>query len=166
MAEDEFLASLIGMTTSQVTVVIERGPVTLFAESVFDDDPAYRDAEAAKAAGFDAIPAPPTFPMAMPGWGAFKELQPLDVEIGGEMSAIIDKLKERGGLILQGEQSFHYYRPIVVGDVLTGTSTIVDAYAKESKGHVMSFVIDETLWRDASTGEPVCSASFNVIHRL
>ena len=74
-------------------------------------------------------------------------------------------LLAQGGLILHGEQSFSYHRAVQVGDVLKGHGTIVDAYRKESKGKTMTFVVTETLWSDAETGDPVVSARFNVIHR-
>jgi len=164
MADDEFLRSLIGTPTAAATVVIERGPVSFFAQAVLDDDPIYRDSEAAAAAGFDAIPVPPTFPFVMRHWGAFDELQPADQ--GEGLQGVIDQLKARGGLILHGEQSFHHHRPVVVGDVLVGRGSIVDAYAKESGGRTMTFIVDETVWRDQVTGEPVVSTRFNVIHRL
>ena len=70
-----------------------------------------------------------------------------------------------GGLILHGEQEFTYHRPVVVGDVLVGEGTVVDAYRKESKGRTMTFVITETKWVDRETGEPVVTSRFNVLHR-
>jgi hypothetical protein len=42
---------------------------------------------------------------------------------------------------------------------------VVDAYAKESKGRTMTFIVTETVWKDAATGEPVVSSKFNLIHR-
>jgi hypothetical protein len=55
---------------------------------------------------------------------------------------------------------------VVVGDVLRGEGTIVDAYAKESKGKTMTFVVTETVWADSETGEPVVTSRFNIIHRI
>ena len=43
-----------------------------------DTNPVYRNADAARDAGFDHIPAPPTFTFAMQFWGAFTEDQPPD----------------------------------------------------------------------------------------
>ena len=53
--------SVIGKTTGSSKVVVERGPLSIFARSVKDENPIYHDLNAAKAAGFDDIPAPPTF---------------------------------------------------------------------------------------------------------
>ena len=165
MADDAALKALIGTTTQVSTVVVERGPVKFFAESVFDADPVYESDAAAKAAGFDAIPVPPTFPFVIENWGRFSDLQDAGAVEGPGIMAALAPLLANGGLILHGEQSFSYKRPLKVGDVLTGEGTIIDAYAKESKGKTMTFVVTETEWKDATSGEPVVSARFNVIHR-
>ena len=164
MSEDNTLAELIGTTTQVSTIVVERGPVSFFAETVFDDDPVRANAQAAREAGFDDVIASPTFPIAMESWGRLPELQD-GVEYPGMMSALAP-LISKGGLILHGEQSFSYHRPVMVGDVLKGVGTIVDAYAKESKGKTMTFVVTETVWSDAETGEPVVTSRFNIIHRI
>jgi N-terminal half of MaoC dehydratase len=70
-----------------------------------------------------------------------------------------------GGLMLHGEQEFTYHRPIVVGDILTGGGRIADAYQKESRGRIMTFLVTETEWVDERTGEPVVTSRFNLLHR-
>jgi acyl dehydratase len=165
MPEDDALTQLIGTRTSSSSVVVERGPVAGFAVAVCDQNPIYRDPRAASAAGFDEIPAPPTFPFVMETWGRFPELQPEDAPSGGGMARVLGPLMAKGGIILHGEQSFVYHRPVMVGDVLDGEGTVVDAYTKESKRRTMTFVVTETVWRDHTTGEPVVTSQFNVIHR-
>jgi acyl dehydratase len=158
--------SVIGKTTSRSVVAVERGPVTNFARSVKDDSPIYANASAARAAGFTGIPAPPTWSFAMGFWGSQPELQAgVEKVEGNPMFEIIGKLMSKGGLVLHGEQEFTYHRPIVAGDVLVGTGTCVDAYEKESKGKVMTFVVSETVWSNQSTGEAVVTERFNLIHR-
>lgn len=157
--------SVIGKTTSRARIVVERGPVEVFASAVKDENPIYHDPEAAKAAGFDAIPAPPTFPFVAEHWGRFAEIQPEDKPTGNPMFEIIGGLMANGGMILHGEQEFIYHRPVVVGDVLRGEGTCVDAYEKESKGKTMTFVVSETVWSDDHTGDPVVTSRFNLIHR-
>ena len=163
MSDDE-LRKIIGKPVSKSTVVIERGPVANFATSVCDPDPVYRDPRAAQQAGYDAIPVPPTYPFVMQAWGEFPEDQPADKPTGSAMGEVIGPLMAKGGIILHGEQEFTYNRPVFVGDVLTGEGKVVDAYAKESKGKTMTFVVTETVWRDKA-GEPVVTTRFNVIHR-
>lgn len=161
--------SVIGQCTGKWRVVVERGPVSNFAKAVKDNDPIYHDATAAKAAGFENIPAPPTWAFAMNNWGTFAEDQPEDNPAvpGGTspVMKIMGGLMSKGGMILHGEQEFTYYKPLVVGDVLVGEGTVVDLYEKESKGKTMTFLVTENAFKDEKTGEPVVTARMNLIHR-
>jgi acyl dehydratase len=161
--------SVIGQCTGKWKIVIERGPVANFAKAVKDNSPIYQDVGAAEEAGFEAIPAPPTFPFAMNNWGAFEELQPDDNPAvpGGTspVMKIMGGLMKSGGMILHGEQEFTYHRPLAVGDVLVGEGKVVDLYEKESKGRTMTFLVTENEYRDEKTGEPVVTTRMNLIHR-
>jgi len=164
-AQEDVLKGIIGQPTGKAKVVVERGPVTHFADAVLSTSPIYRNPEAAKAAGFAAIPAPPTWPFAMEFAGKFEEIQPADAPTGSPLMTAVGPLMAKGGLILHGEQEFIYHRPVVVGDVLVSEGKITDAYQKESKGKTMTFIVSETNWSDEKTGEPVVTARFNLIHR-
>ena len=59
-------------------VVIERGPVRVFAQALLDPDPAYTAENA---------PVPPTFPFVMPYWGSLGE--------GGAAGLPIENLRLR-----------------------------------------------------------------------
>jgi len=158
--------SLIGTPTGRSKVVIERGPVSNFARAVTDENPVYQNPEAAKAAGFDDIPAPPTYGFAMAHWGTFPEVQPPDETTGrNPIMEIIGGLMKKGGLVLHGEEEFEYHRPLVVGDVLEGEGTVVDIYEKESRGKTMTFVVTENVFKDATGGDPVLTTRMNLIHR-
>jgi acyl dehydratase len=165
MAGEDALKSIIGKSMSKSKVVVERGPVANFAKAVLDDDPVYRDPQAAAEAGFERIPAPPTFPFVMNTWGEFPDIQPTGRPSGNPMGEVIGPLMSKGGLVLHGEQEFEYHRPVFVGDVLVGEGMVVDAYAKESKGRTMTFIVTETVWKDDTSGEPVVTSRFNLIHR-
>jgi len=164
-SHEDVLKGIIGQPTGKSKVVVERGPVQHFADAVLSTSPIYHNPEAARAAGFANIPAPPTWPFAMEFSGKFEEIQPSDAPTGNPLATAVGPLMAKGGLILHGEQEFVYHRPVFVGDVLLGEGTVVDAYTKESKGKTMTFVVTETVWRDDSTGEPVVTSRFNVIHR-
>jgi acyl dehydratase len=163
MADD--LKSIIGKPMSKSKVVIERGPVANFATAVIDSNPLYRDPRAASDAGYSALPVPPTFPFVMQAWGEFPEDQPADKPTGNPLGEVIGPLMAKGGIILHGEQEFIYHRPLAVGDVLLGEGKVTDAYAKESKGKTMTFIVTETVWRDDKSGDPVVTSRFNLIHR-
>lgn len=48
--------------------------------------------------------------------------------------------------------------------MLEGTTTITDVYEKErSNGGKLEFYVTETEWRDASTHEPVVTATFTLV---
>ena len=164
-ASKELLQSIIGKPTSSSKVVVERAPVTFFAEAVLERSEVYRSREAARAAGLADIPAPPTFGIALDTWGKYPEIQPADAPGDSPLFEVLGPLMAKGGLILHGEQEFVYHRPITVGDVLVGEGHVADAYQKESKGRTMTFIVTETNWSDEQSGEPVVTARFNVIHR-
>jgi acyl dehydratase len=158
--------SIVGKPTGAFKVRIERGPVSFFAAALQDDNPVYRDPKAARAAGFDAIPAPPTFSFAMQHMGRWEEEQPEDPTAGqNPMHTVMGELFGKGALILHGEQEFTYHRPIVVGDVLVGEGKILDVYERETDAAVMTFVVVETTWRDEQSKAPVVIETFNLIGR-
>lgn len=156
---------MVGKPMPSARVVLERGPVSNFAVATTDENPVYTNPDVARAAGFDDIPAPPTYAFAWNHFGAFPELQPDDAGAPNPMFEIMAQLRAGGGLILHGEQEFIYHRTPHVGDDLIGEGTLKDVYQKESKGKTMTFIVTETVWKDAATGEPVVTSLFNLIHR-
>ncbi|HXY43250.1 MAG TPA: MaoC family dehydratase N-terminal domain-containing protein [Acidimicrobiales bacterium] len=158
--------SVVGKSTGHTRVVIERGPVAVFADAVKDANPIYRDPAAAAAAGLPAIPVPPTYPFVMGHWGTFPELQPDGGdEAASGMGEILGPLLARGGLLLHGEQEFEYHRPVVVGDVLVGEGRVADVYEKQSATNTLTFVVLETSWYDDVTGELVVTSRTNLLVR-
>jgi acyl dehydratase len=164
-SQEEILKGVIGKPTGTSKVVVERGPVGHFAAAVRSTNPIYHDPRAAEAAGFDAIPAPPTWPFVMEFSGKFTEMQPGDAPSPHPLTTVLGPLLAGGALLLHGEQEFIYHRPVMVGDVLVGEGSIVNAYQKESKGKTMTFVVSEMNWRDEKTGEPVATVRNNLICR-
>ncbi len=158
---------VVGKPTGAATVHIERGPVSAFARALTDKNPIYHNLEAARAAGFDNIPAPPTFTFAAPFWGTYPEDQPEDPTggKGSPMRELMGGLMAKGGIVLHGEQEFIYHKPVQAGETLHQEGKITDLYTKESNGVTMTFLITETVYKD-DAGEPVVTERFNLIHRL
>jgi acyl dehydratase len=158
---------VVGRPTGAAKVLVERGPIAKFAEAVHNDSPVYQRRDAARAAGFDDLPAPPTFAFSsLQHWGKFPEDQPPD-PTGGKspLMEIIGSLMAKGGMVLHGEQEFTYHQPIVAGDELTCEGQVVDLYSKESStGRTMTFLVTEDVYRNAA-GEPVLTSRMNLIHR-
>ncbi|MGO9559282.1 MAG: MaoC family dehydratase N-terminal domain-containing protein [Acidimicrobiales bacterium] len=160
--------SVIGKSTGRRRVVVERGPVAVFADAVKDADPVYRDAAIAAAAGHTALPVPPTFPFVMAHWGAFDDIQPTGDEASagmGAMGQVLGPLLAKGGLLLHGEQEFEYSSPVRVGDVLIGEGRITDVYEKVSGNATMTFVVTEMTWKHDKTGETAVIARSNTLVR-
>jgi N-terminal half of MaoC dehydratase len=163
--QEEALKGVIGKPTGTSKVVVERGPVQHFASAVRSTSPIYHDPQAARDAGFEAIPTPPTWPFVMEFSGKFGEMQSGEAPSPHPLSTVLGPLLAAGGLLLHGEQEFIYHRPVLVGDVLVGEGSIVDAYQKESKGKTMTFLVSEMNWKDDVTGEPVVTVRNNLIVR-
>ena len=158
--------SIVGRSTGRSRVVIERGPVAVFADAVKDSSPVYRDPRVAQEAGYDALPVPPTYPFVMGHFGTFPEMQPeQEAGAGGGGGSVLGPLLAKGGLLLHGEQEFEYHRPVRVGDVLSGEGRVADVYEKQSGTGTLTFVVMETVWSDDSTGEPVVTTRTNLIVR-
>lgn len=140
--------------TSVVTVedfAVEAGKVEEFARAVKDDNPAHRDAEAAAAQGFDRIPAPLTFER-VSSFPRYSVAEGMGIDIGF-----------REEYAIHGEQSYEIERPMQVGDVLTGETTLTDVYQRDGgRGGTMTFAELETEYTDQD-GETVMVARATAI---
>jgi len=91
--------------------LVGREKIREFARAVFATSPINMDPDAAKAAGYTDVVAPPTFPVVV---------QELTLQqLLAEPDAGIDFSR-----VVHGEQRFTYTRPIVAGDELTATLSV------------------------------------------
>jgi len=126
--------SLVGKSAKPFTMPIEWSKVREFARAIKDRNPVYFDPEVAKKE-CGGVPIPPTFLMASAFWQA-----PSAQDSGTALDLGLDTRR-----ILHGEQEFEYYKPIFVGDVLTGVTRLADLYEKEGgRGGKMTFAVVET----------------------
>jgi acyl dehydratase len=129
--------SQVGLELDEVTFPVERGKVRELVRALHEDDPIYQDAAAAAAAGFDAIPAPLTFPMVAMLWR--------------ERDAAIEDLGFDFKRLLHGGTTWEYARPIVVGDEITVKRRVAAIDRREGKrGGAMTFVTIDTEITDAT----------------
>lgn len=91
--------------------LVGREKVREFSRAVFADAPQHTDVEAARAAGFDDVVAPPTFAMVVQD---LTLQQLLSLEDSGIVLA----------RTIHAEQRFTYSRPIVAGDELVGRLSV------------------------------------------
>jgi hypothetical protein len=147
------------------TFPIEASHILMFARSVGDDNPIYRDAEYAAGTEVGGIIAPPTFAQAS---AQFDPTYPLRPKIGqpwfgsGAESTGIKPDSSTGtgrsGGGLHAEQHFEYHRNVRPGDVLSANTRPGESWEKHSKraGRLL-FTESVTEYRDQH-GELVITA--------
>jgi acyl dehydratase len=102
----------VGRTfAAEVPFVVGREHIRQFAAAVGDDNPLSRDLDAAKAAGYPDLVAPPTFLTTVTMWRKALDLGTPDLNL--DYSRVV-----------HGEQRFIHARPVVAGDELTLAMTI------------------------------------------
>ncbi|MET4156776.1 MaoC family dehydratase N-terminal domain-containing protein [Agromyces sp. PvR057] len=127
--------------------LVGREKVREFARAVFATHPINHDTEAAQAAGYADVVAPPTFAVVVQ--------EHTLAQLLAEPDAGIDFSR-----VVHGDQRFTSTRPIVAGDLLTATLTV--ASVKTLGPH--SMVTAETSVTDAA-GEHVVTAISTLVVR-
>lgn len=145
---DEMRAA-VGVASEPWTHEITTTSVRSFARGVGYEDPVYYDIEAARAAGYESLPAPPTYlgtPIYIPARS--------DSTFSGPRASrqgVNHGLKN----VLDGGTETVYERTLVAGDVLSVTSLVANLEKKQSRAlGDMLIVTSETTGRDQS-GEVV-----------
>ncbi|WNC74164.1 MaoC family dehydratase N-terminal domain-containing protein [Thalassotalea psychrophila] len=139
----------IGHQFDSFKVDVEKGRLKFFAKSIGETNPIYIDEEAAIAAGYKALPAPPTFPFS------------LDME-GPELLPVIGLLNLDIGRVLHGTQEFNYFGQIHAGDTITVSSKLKNIFDK--KGGALEFVVMENSYTNQD-GELMAQASVTLVYR-
>lgn len=116
------LKDVIGKRSETVKNTIERGAVKKFAEAIGDLSPIYYDEEAGKNSRFKRNIAPVTFPVTF----EFGEVEDLQLPTKG---------------LIHGEQSFHYHRPLFVGEDIYCFTEVKDYYEKTGSFGKMGFLV-------------------------
>ncbi len=124
--------SLIGRESEPSVVDVERGAVRRFVEALGDPNPIYVDEEAARAAGYSGLVAPPTFPVAIAVDERFRH----SLDLGTRS-------------LLHSEQQIEYGRPIVVGDRITVKTRVADVQERAGASGPMDILVLEDEGRDA-----------------
>ncbi len=127
--------------------LVGREKVREFARAVLATSPLNLDPEAARAAGYADVVAPPTFPVVVQEHTLAQLLA--DPDAGIDFTRVV-----------HGDQRFSYTRPIVAGDELTATLTVTSV--KTLGGH--SMVTAESAIADA-TGAHVVTATSTLVVR-
>lgn len=116
----------IGHELPASVLPIERGRLQFFAKAIGETNPIYVDVDAARAAGYPDLPAPPTFLFAaeLDSGTVFKLIEDLEIPVAN---------------LLHGEQAYTYHGPVCAGDTVTLRSRVSDIY--EKKNGALEFVV-------------------------
>jgi len=123
--------ALVGRESEPWTAEVERGTIRRFAEAIGDPNPIYVDDAAARAAGYPAVVAPPTFAAAL----AVNERFRHSLDLGTR-------------LLLHSEQQIECVRPVVAGDRLTMKSRVADVQERAGASGPMDVLVVEDEARD------------------
>ncbi|UBH05145.1 UPF0336 protein [Leucobacter sp. Psy1] len=126
--------------------LVGREKVREFARAVLSSASVNLDPEAARAAGYSDVVAPPTFPVVVQEATLAQLLA--DDDAGVDFSRVV-----------HGDQRFTYSRPVVAGDELTATLTITAV--KQLGGHSMVTASSEIV--DAAGDHVVTAVSTLVV---
>ncbi|TCP42609.1 MaoC dehydratase-like protein [Tamaricihabitans halophyticus] len=144
---------LIGRELGTVRFPVERGKLAELARSFDAPEPLWSDREAAREAGFDDIPAPPTATVVADLW---REHGALD----GAIRLGLDTTN-----LLHGEASWQFFAPVRCGDELTARSSVVDVNERVGKrGGAMTLVAIETSYTNQH-GEQVATRRDVVVEK-
>ena len=119
------MMSLVGSETEPITYDIERGAIRKFARAVGDPNPFYFDDEAARAADYRGVVAPPTF---------LRSLIP-----GPEKRPFPEPFQQ----ILDGGSAYRFDEPLIAGDRITVVSRLVELFEKRGRLGPMLFKVRE-----------------------
>ena len=139
--------SAIGKTYPAVSYLVGREKVREFAHAVAETNPLYFDVEAARAAGYDDVVAPPMFAVVYSGRAVWPAVQ--DPDVGLDFS-----------MLVHGAQEFEWGPVVVAGDEISTEATIKDI----SERGGMGFYIFESVARN-QRDETVCTGIWTNIVR-
>jgi len=130
--------SKLGMEFPVYTFTVTKDKIIEFAMAVSQKEnqeqinPIYYDEEAAKKAGYQGIPIPPTFPISSFFW------------TGGGLLAVVKVLGIDLNKLLHREEEFEYFGNIYAGDVITRKMKVIDVLKKGTGNRTVEVTVLET----------------------
>jgi acyl dehydratase len=126
---------------------VSRVKIADFADAIGEPSELCRDREAAIKAGYPDVIAPPTFAVI--------------IDQRSTRAAVTDPgLGLDYSMVVHGEQSFSYSRPLHAGDVVVATTTIESI---RTVGALSMLVTSTSI--DTVDGEHICTAKSNLVER-
>jgi acyl dehydratase len=137
----------IGKTYEPVTYAVGREKIREYASAVGETHPLHHDLDAARAAGYDDLVAPPMFAVVYAGRAVMPSIFDPDVGINFLM-------------MVHGSQEFRWGPLVVAGDEVTTTASVKDV----SERGGMGFYVFESV-SDNQRGETICTGTWTNIVR-
>jgi len=138
--------SKIGKTYPSFEYEVGREKIREYANAVGENEPVYHDADAAKAAGFRNVVAPPMFAVVYSAGAMGPAI--LDPELGINLM-----------MMLHGSQEFVWSEPVVAGDTITTTAQVKDLYEKDGR----QFFVFESVSKNQNGAETVRGTWTNIV---
>jgi acyl dehydratase len=136
----------VGKEWDPATFEVEGERITQYADAIGAAKDVHHDAEAAKAAGFRDLVAPPMFAVVYSGPAMGPAI--LDPEVGINLPAMV-----------HGGQEFVWGEPVCAGDTITTTAKCNEIYEKDGKG----FYVFETVSTNQDGAEVVRATWTNIV---
>ena len=138
--------SLAGKSYDPADYEVGREKIREYANAVGEDNPVHHDREAAQAAGFRDVVAPPMFAVVY----SAKAMGPaiLDPELGINLM-----------MMLHGSQEFVWSEPVCAGDTITTAATLKDLYEKDGR----KFYVFESVSQNQDGAETVRATWTNIV---
>lgn len=115
-------ATVVGKEYSPVVYVVGREKILEYADVIGAQAPVHRDLEAARAAGFRDVVAPPMFCVVYSARALIEAFR--DPELGIDLGAMV-----------HGGQEFVWGDPVCAGDEITTTVRVAAAYERSGRHH-------------------------------
>ena len=136
-----------GKTYEPKTYAVGREKVREYANAVGETNPVHLDVEAARAAGYADVVAPPMFAVVYSALAMAPAV--LDPEVGINLA-----------MMVHGGQEFVWGDPVVAGDEITTTASVKEISERDGKG----FYVFETVSTNQD-GETVATGTWTNIVR-
>ncbi len=138
--------TLIGKKLKSYTFTVERGKLREFCRAIGETKPVFLDSEAARNAGYEDTPIPPTFQTSFIFWGY--------PEIWQDMESIGIDTKR----LLHMKEAYQYHKAVYPGQNIQVEVTISDV--KIGKMNMLTF---KSLCTEASSGQKALEGEMTIV---
>ena len=140
-------SNVVGKAYEPTSYAVGREKIREYASAVGETNPLHFDVEAARAAGYDDVVAPPMFAVVYAARSVAPAL--FDPDVGIDFARM-----------LHAGQEFEWGPPVVAGDEITTTASVKDI---DERGG-MNFFVFESVSKN-QRGETVCTGTWTQIVR-